>query len=127
MAIEQKLQTLTFPAHADLSAKQYYAVSFLSTGDVDVATAGKACTGILQDKPTAAGRAASVAQSGISKVALSASADVEVGTLLEVDTGGTLIPHSSGTVVAQSMEDSPAVATIAIVSAILLPSNAALS
>lgn len=122
MATEQNQQTFTFTSHADLSAKQYYAVTFVSTGDVDVATAAKACAGILQNKPTA-GRAASVARSGVSKAAISASSNVAVGDMLEVDTGGTLKKVASGTVVAQALEATN-VASVAIISVMLLPSNA---
>lgn len=56
---------LTFEAAADLSTKQYYAVKLDSNGQVVVAGDGEAAIGVLQNKPAAAGRAASVRVSGI--------------------------------------------------------------
>lgn len=63
----------TFPANADLSAKQFYFVALLSTGKVDVADNGTAgAIGILQNKPTA-GQAADVVILGRTKAVFGAS------------------------------------------------------
>jgi len=62
MATEQGINPFSFAANADLSTKQYRAVAQNSTtGNVDVpAATTTACLGILQNKPGASGRAASV-------------------------------------------------------------------
>lgn len=123
MPRETNLQTLSAIAHADLSLKQFYAVTFKSTNDIDVSTAGSACSGILQNNP-ASGVVGSYAYSGVTLAALAASQNIAIGDLLEVGSGGTLIAHASGTVVAQAMEASN-VASIQYITVRLLPSNAA--
>jgi hypothetical protein len=127
MAVEQGLKTLTFPAAADLSAKQFYAVNGNQTDGVNVATATKNMTGILQDKPAAAGRAASVAIEGQSKAAITASTAVTAGNLLEVDTGGTFKVLAGGTAVARAEQSLSSVAVVQIITVTILQSNAAFS
>ncbi len=125
-ANEQALKTLTMvtKSDVDLSAKQYYAVTLASnTNGVDVATAAKACDGILQNKPTA-GQAASVGIDGVSVVAITASSAVLQGSLLEVDTGGTLKLLASGTAVAVAQLATGAPASICFIPARLLPGSA---
>jgi len=131
---EGMFNTLSMPAGADLSAKQYYAV--VATADTtyppaqataQLATAAKAMTGIVQDNPVA-GQAACIQTQGITKAAISASTTLTAGTtMLEVDTGGTLKANASGIIVAEAMENLTSVAKIAIVSVRLLPSNAAIA
>ena len=69
MATEQRVETLTMLAAADLSTHQYKAVKQNGTDNqVALATAqGETIFGILQDKPAAAGRAANVATGGVCK------------------------------------------------------------
>ncbi len=75
MAVEKALQLVSFPAGADLSAKQYHIVDMASDGEVTFTTAASDVpVGILQNKPAASGRAAAVAVGGISKVAASSTA-----------------------------------------------------
>jgi len=125
MAFEEMLtfSRTTVIAAADLSAKQYYAVTN-GSGGANVATAAKACDGILQDNP-ASGKAGSIARTGITKAAISASSALTAGvTMLEVDTGGTLKPVASGTIVAKALETLSSTASVCIVAVELLPSNA---
>ena len=111
-------------AAADLSAKQYYAVSLTSTG-LNLATAAKNIDGFLQDNP-ASGRMGSYATSGFSKAAISASQALTAGvTLLEVDTGSTLKILASGTAVAKSLETLASTASVCIVAVEMLKSAAA--
>lgn len=127
MAFEQGLVLESYEAAADLSAKQFYAVTMDNTGKINVATAAKNITGILQNKP-ASGYMGSVAMSnkgGTSKVAISASTAISIGDLLEVDTGGTLKGVASGTAVARAREALSSVAAVRIIAAELLDSNAA--
>ena len=95
MAVEKALQLVTFPAGADLSTKQYHLVEQASDGEVTAANApGDAIVGVLQNKPAAAARAASVAIGGITKVAASSTAGGGAFT-----PGTQLIANSAGRVV----------------------------
>jgi len=127
---EGLLNTVSAPAGADFSGKQFYAVSLVADAanppgvKAAVAAAGKACAGVLQNNPLS-GQAATIQRSGTTKVAISASQVVAAGGLLDVDTGGTLLPHGAGTAVAQAMEPLASTAQVMIISAMLLPGNAA--
>jgi hypothetical protein len=68
MAFEENKISVTLPASGDLSASQYCFVEVNSSGQAAVLGAGLAADGILQNDPTAAGRAAEVAISGVVKV-----------------------------------------------------------
>ena len=125
---------ITAQAGADLSAKQFYAVSLVNDTSqpvpgvhMVVSTAAKACTGILQDNPIS-GQAGGIQVTGITPAAISASQVVTAGTTyLEVDTGGTLLPHNAGTIVALALETVASTASITIISVQLLTSNATLT
>lgn len=130
---EGMLNTLSCPAGADLSAKQFYAVSQVNDTSnppgvhLALTTAAAACTGILQDNPVS-GQAGCVQTNGITKAAISASSSVTAGTtFLEVDSGGTLKPYNAGVKVAQALEPVTSQATIAIISVRLLPTSPAIS
>lgn len=56
----------TYPANGDLSAKQYFASSFTSTGTVGGAPSGNGI-GIIQNKPEALNAAVQVRHHGISR------------------------------------------------------------
>src|SRR5262252_3690681 len=127
---EGLLNTISAPAGADLSAKQFYGVSLVNAGSnppgvtAVVATAAKAVAGVLQNNPIA-GQAATIQTTGTTKVAISASQVITGGTtLLEVDAGGTFKPVATGTAVAQALESLASTTAIGIISARLLPSNA---
>jgi hypothetical protein len=130
---EGLLTTYSAPAGADFSGKQYYAVSLVNDAanppgvHLAVSVAGKAISGVLQNNPVAA-QAAAYQVEGVSPVAISASQTITGGsTLLEVDVAGTFKPVSMGIAVAQALESLTSVASIMIISARLLPSNAALA
>ena len=115
----------TFVAGADLTTKQYYAVSTESGGTIVVSTAAKAIDGILQDNPNT-GEAGSVARSGKTKAAITASQTLTAGvTLLEVAAGGTLSVLAAGTAVAKALESLTSVAAVRFITVELLPGNAA--
>ncbi len=94
MAIEKGLRTISMPAGADLSAKQFFLVELASDGEV---TAINAATdkpfGVLQNKPAAAARAANVAIGGVTKVAMSSTAAGEA-----ITRGDQLVPMALGRV-----------------------------
>lgn len=75
MAVEKALQLVSFPAGADLSAKQFHMLEQAADGEVTAANAATDnIVGVLQNKPAAAARAANVAIGGITKVAASSTA-----------------------------------------------------
>ncbi len=81
-------------AGADLSTKQFFAVKVDTDGDVVLAGAGEVAVGILQDKPAADGRAATVADGGVSKCVFGAT--VAPGALVMSDANGKLITATTG-------------------------------
>jgi len=119
MSVESNLSSRSEVAAADLSAKQFYAVTVGSTG-MDVSTAAKSIDGILQDKPTS-GQVGCYAHSGRTKAAISASQTITKGGLLEVASGGTLVPIASGIAVAKAMESLVSVAAVRLITVELLP------
>jgi hypothetical protein len=73
MSTEEKLLTVTEEAGADLSAKQYLFHVMSSDGQIDPCSVeGEVAYGVLQNKPDAAGKAATVAWGGVSKIVLGA-------------------------------------------------------
>ena len=131
---EGMFNTISVPAGADLSAKQYFAVVLTADttyppaqATAQLATAAKAITGIVQDNPVA-GQAACVQTNGLTKAAISASQALTAGTtMLEVDSGGTLKAASAGIIVAEAVENLSSVAKVCIITVRLLPSNAAIA
>ena len=78
---------ITLEAGGDLSANQYQIVTIASDGQVDVQTsAGGACLGVLQNKPSAAGQAASIMVSGVSKIV--ADVTIDEGDNIQSSTDG---------------------------------------
>jgi predicted RecA/RadA family phage recombinase len=86
MTDTQNVQTITKLAGADLSAKQYYAVKFNSSGQVVLASTGDVAF-LLMNKP-ASGDAAEVAISGIAKGF--SSGVITAGALCYSDSNGKL-------------------------------------
>ena len=128
---EGLLNTISSPAGTDMSGKQFYAVSLVADPGNPPGThaalsgAGKACTGVLQNNPLP-GQAATIQTSGTTKVAISASSAIAAGALLDIDAPGTFITHAAGTAVAQALEPLASSPGIMIITARLLPSNAAM-
>jgi len=111
MAFEDSKKCVTLEAGADLSAKQFFFVSVSADGQVDPTGDGAQADGVLQNDPSAAGRAAEVAYAGVTKVSCggavtrggpvssdasgeavnSATGDVILGTALETGTDGDII------------------------------------
>lgn len=98
MAYESNLQLKSFEAGQTFASKQYYCVNLASDGQVDPAGNGARVDGVIQDAPTAAGRAAAVAIGGITKVNASATADpaIAIGSALISSTIGQAIAASTG-------------------------------
>lgn len=104
MAYEESLRTITLPAGADLSTKQYYLVK-ASAGTVVLAGDGEHAIGVLQNNPTS-GQAATVAIAGVTKayagatiaaaaqVASNASGQAATATSAEIILGTNLSTDS---------------------------------
>lgn len=79
---------ISLPAGADLSTKQFRAVKVNSSAQAVVAGAGEFAIGILQNKP-AAGQAATITYSGVSKAILGGS--VTAGATVASDGNGAFV------------------------------------
>ena len=117
MATEAQGFILSLPAAADLSGDQYNAIVIDSSGDAAIAGAGIAIAGLLQNKPDAAGKAASVQIDHVSKY-VAGTGGVTAGDELETEAGGALITQSAGITVAYAKDT---VAAAGIGSCLLKP------
>ena len=94
MATENQVQSITLPAAGDLSAKQFRFVACNTSGQAAaVASAGATGIGVLQNKPDAAGKAATVAYAGVAKVV--AGGEVAAGANVQSDANGEAILAAS--------------------------------
>jgi|688.fasta_scaffold186437_2 hypothetical protein len=89
MAYENNTETFSIPAAADLSTHQYKLVTVNSSGQVALANATALVCGVLQNKPTAAGQAATVAYGGVSKCL--AAGVITAGARVTADANGLAI------------------------------------
>lgn len=95
MAYEGNLDCIPgIVASGDLSADQFKFMTITATGAALNTTAGGICDGVLQDKPTALGHAASVGSRGVSKVM--AGAAVAAGVLVASDANGKAVLATTG-------------------------------
>ena len=94
MATKNALHTISVEAGQDLSANQYYFVAMASDGQVDPAGDGALALGVLQDDPAAAGRAASVAIGGQTKVV--AGGAITAGDQVASDANGKAVTAATG-------------------------------
>jgi len=103
MAFEVSLQTVSVPASADLSTKQFLFGTINASGQVAVVGAGLASDGVIALGPAAQGRPCGLASfpGQIARVMLGAS--VANGALLEVDANGKAITQSSGKIVGKAL------------------------
>lgn len=89
VAFEQSIPggDVSIPAAADLSAKQHYCVKVNSSGQVALCdAAGEIAHGVLQNKPDAQAKAASVRTLGVTKVV--AAAAIEEGAVVTPTAAG---------------------------------------
>ena len=94
MATEEARHLISLQAGQDLSAKQYFFVSVSSDGQIDPTGNGGAAAGVLQNDPSAAGRAATVCIGGVTKVSVGAT--VAAGAAIASDAAGECVPAASG-------------------------------
>lgn len=92
MATENTISAISLPAAADLSAAQYKIVTVNSSGQAALANATSTVVGVLQNKPSAAGRVATIADRGVSKVV--AGAAITAGARVTSDASGNAVAAS---------------------------------
>lgn len=104
MASEEVLTCITLPANADLSSYQYHCVDINTSGNVAVlASQGAKVLGVIQNKPAAAGRGATVCIFGVTKAELDGT--VTVGDeLTSAATGGVEEAASGDYVIGRALE-----------------------
>jgi hypothetical protein len=93
MASENIVQSITLPAAADLSSSQFKLVTVNSSGQAALANATALVVGVLQNKPSAAGQAATVAVHGVSKAV--AGGAITAGARVTADASGNAIAAAS--------------------------------
>lgn len=86
----------TLVASGDLSTSQYLFVNVNGSGEVAVAAAGDPAIGVLQNKPSAQGRSATVRVLGVSKV--EAGAAITVGARVASNASGKAVTATAATV-----------------------------
>lgn len=97
MATENLKDCLSFKAAADLSAKQFHAVKMSAAQTVDAVTgATDEAIGVLQNKPSAAGQAATVAVFGGGTCRLMAGAAITAGAYLKLTAAGRFVTGGAG-------------------------------
>lgn len=84
----------TFVAGADLSTEQYLFHTLATDGQINPSGDGAMAIGILQDAPTAAGQAASVATAGVARVV--AGAAFATGVALASNASGRAVTATTG-------------------------------
>jgi hypothetical protein len=96
MAYSESTTIITLPAAADLSARQYHFVIVDGNGQAALSAADQNAIGILQNKPDAQGRAASVLISGASKLVCGgAGSGTRAGYNIGTDANGRGVEKSS--------------------------------
>lgn len=119
MASEVPGLTISLEAAGDLSAKQYHFVKVTAANTAGAATATTdKCIGVLQNKPSAAGRAATVQTSGVTKMI--AQAGITAGAVVGTHTDGKAIT-ATGTVQALGIALTSCANQGEVVSVLLLP------
>jgi hypothetical protein len=97
MAYKNSQTCVTLEAGADLSANQFHFVTMDADGQLSVSTDGAASVGVLLNDPSAAGRAAEVCISGLTRV--EAGGTVAAGAAVASNATGEAITAASGDVI----------------------------
>jgi hypothetical protein len=120
MAYEHNILPFSWPAGADLSAKQYLAVQLTTTETITVADATVRCVGILQNDPTS-GQAASVCMLGISKAVTDGTSAIAAMDSLAPDANGKLVKTTSDNDETVAVALAPSTADGTIIPVFVLP------
>ena len=103
MAFEVNLQTVSVPASADLSTKQFLFGTINASGQVAVTGAGLASDGVIALGPSAQGRPCGLASFPGQIARVMAGASFANGALLEADANGKAITQSAGKIVGKAL------------------------
>lgn len=97
MALQERINPLSVPASADLSASQFRFVTVNSSGQLALPAAGADAIGVLQDKPDAAGRVGLVGLlNGSGRLKVVAAATLVPGNKVQSDATGAAIVALTG-------------------------------
>lgn len=97
MALQERINPLSVPASADLSASQFRFVTVNASGQLALPAAGADAIGVLQDKPDAAGRAGLVGLLvGSGRLKVVAAATLVPGNKVQSDATGAAIVALTG-------------------------------
>ena len=119
MAFEVSLQTVSVPASADLSTKQFLFGTINASGQVAVVGAGLASDGVIALGPAAQARPCALASFPGQIARVMAGAAFANGALLEADANGKAITQSSGKILAKALSAAGAAGDIVPVLLIL--------
>lgn len=100
MSFEDNLRSVSAPANTDLSTKQYFFVKLTDSSGVGRAAVtgdGESAIGVLQNKPDAAGKSATIGYTGISKV--KAGGTITAGQPVASDANGEAVTAATGDIV----------------------------
>jgi hypothetical protein len=103
MAYELNMQTISVPASADLSTKQFQFGTINASGQVAVTGAGLASDGVIALGAAAQGRPCALAATPGQIVRVAAGAAFANGALLEVDGTGRAITQAAGKILAKAL------------------------
>jgi hypothetical protein len=120
MAYFHTILPFTWPAGADLSAKQYYALQLTTSETVTLADATVRCVGILQNDP-ASGEAASVCLLGISKAITDGTSAIACMDSLAPDANGKLVKTTTDNDEVVAIALAPSTADGTIIPVFVLP------
>lgn len=97
MALQERINPLSVPASADLSASQFRFVTLNASGQLALPAAGADAIGVLQDKPDAVGRAGLVGLLvGSGRLKVVAAATLVPGNKVQSDATGAAIVALTG-------------------------------
>lgn len=94
MSTTQAVTTITVPANADLSTKQFYCGTINGNGRIALTGAGLRADGLIQNKPAAQGEPTELAVAGLAKGY--ANGAINPGAEVAADAGGALVAAAGG-------------------------------
>lgn len=97
MAFMEDVRNRTYIAGQDLSAHQFHFVTMAADGQIDPTGAGARADGVLLNKPSAAGQAATVCYDG--RVMVEAGGVISRGDAIASNAGGEAVEAASTNVI----------------------------
>lgn len=98
MAQSERINPISVPASADLSASQFCFMTINTSGQLALPGAGADALGVLQDKPNAAGRAGELALlRGSGRLKVIAAGTITALDKVKTDAAGKALTATTGT------------------------------